>query len=131
MLNTTLTEQEENEKGRDDLHEINLTDFDKQMEKAVRDAEREETETTEEKQYDSIPVMINGTYDYEEGGDELAEITGDFETMQEPFPAKESAPVREEAPGLQEQPAFPKAKAVASTTKDQGSIWRDGNGRKP
>lgn len=88
MLNTTLTEQEENEKGRDDLHEINLTDFDKQMEKAVRDAEREETETPEEKQYDSIPVMINGTYDYEEGGDELSEITGDFETMQEPFPAR-------------------------------------------
>ena len=127
MLNTTLTEQEENEKGRDDLHEINLTDFDKQMEKAVRDAEREETETPEEKQYDSIPVMINGAYDYEEGGDELSEITGDFETMQEPLPAQESAPFREEAPGLQEQPAFPKAKAVASVTKDQGSIWRDGN----
>ena len=80
MLNTTLTDQEENEKGRDDLHEINLTDFDKQMEKAVQDAEREETEASDEEQYDSIPVMINGAYDNEEGGDELSEITGDLET---------------------------------------------------
>lgn len=49
MLNTTLTEKEEISKTRDDIHEINLTDFEEQVEQA--ETEYEET-TYEEAAYE-------------------------------------------------------------------------------
>jgi len=71
MLNTSLTEREKDEKGRDDIHEINLTDFEEQIDQAVIE---ENTEPFSD--YDQI--KIHSAYE-EAGNDELSEITGLYE----------------------------------------------------
>lgn len=71
MLDTSLTERESIEKGRDDIHEINLKDFEEQMDHAVREPEEEE-------QYHFEQIRIHQAYE-DIGKDELSEITGDYE----------------------------------------------------
>lgn len=71
MLDTSLTERESIEKGRDDIHEINLKDFEEQMDHAVREPE-------EEDQYHFEQIRIHQAYE-DIGKDELSEITGDYE----------------------------------------------------
>lgn len=75
MLDTSLTEHGKEEKGRDDIHEINLTDFEEQIDQA--DNEREEIPN----QFDQI--RIHGVYE-EAGNDELSEIVVPYEE-EEPY----------------------------------------------
>ncbi len=119
MLNTSLTGHENDEKGRDDIHEINLTDFDERIDQA-------EIEEEPLKDYDQIPVHS----EYEEtGNDELSEITdvyGKEETdLQEEYqvqhrdhvhrkPAEEMEPSRAQVirPVAKEPESIPKAAPV-------------------
>lgn len=71
MLDTSLTERESIEKGRDDIHEINLTDFEEQVDHAIKEHEEEDT-------YHFDQIKIHHAYE-DTGKDELSEITGDFE----------------------------------------------------
>ncbi len=76
MIDTSLVREEEKKnKVRDDIHEINLQDFDEQMEEAVT-----VTEETPEDTFDFSSVRINRMYQpqNEEIGDDLSEISGDF-----------------------------------------------------
>ncbi len=79
MLNTTLSGiEEEKERSRDDIHEINLTDFEEQIEHA--DLYKEDQEIQVQPEYDMTQIRINSTYlEEEEGNDELSEITGIYE----------------------------------------------------
>ena len=81
MMDTALgVKEEEKVKERDDIHEINLTDFEEQIEQA-----EEETEPADSREmggFDFDNVKINGIYlKEEEGNDELSEIT--FEGWEE------------------------------------------------
>ena len=59
MMDTSLADKKEESRTRDDIHEINLTDFEEQMEHVtVIDSQKEEQAQTD---YDSIP--IHGAYD--------------------------------------------------------------------
>lgn len=86
MLNTSLTDREEEKsKTRDDIHEINLTDFEDQIEQAETVREYEEKEISSE--FDFNKIRINSAYfEEDEGNDELSEITdmfGDEDTAEE------------------------------------------------
>ncbi len=87
MLDTALTgKAEEKSRGRDDLHEINLTDFDEQIELAAENPAQEEMGKSEAFNFDNI--RINSAYLEEagsgtEGDDELSEITDVFASMEE------------------------------------------------
>lgn len=70
MLDTSLAGREKEEKSRDDLHEINLTDFEEQIEH-VEDESEENPNRFEQ-------IRIHGIYE-EEGNDELSEITVPYE----------------------------------------------------
>ncbi len=72
MIDTSLTQrEEERHKTRDDIHEINLTDFEEQMEYAET-----EPEQTKEEKFDFDRIRINSAYiEEDEGHDELSEIT--------------------------------------------------------
>ncbi|MBD5547336.1 MAG: DNA translocase FtsK [Lachnospiraceae bacterium] len=72
MIDTSLTQREEEKhKTRDDIHEINLTDFEEQMEYAENKSEQ-----TREEEFDFDKIRINSAYiEEEEGHDELSEIT--------------------------------------------------------
>lgn len=97
MLNTTLTDrEEERSRERDDLHEINLTDFEEQMEQ-TRLPEQDEGGREEKFRFDDI--RINSAYleEEEEGKDELAEITGILEAMEEDAADAEREPVKRSA----------------------------------
>lgn len=99
MLNTTLSgREEERERSRDDIHEINLTDFEEQIEHA--DLYKEE-ETQVHHEYDMNQIRINSTYlEEEEGNDELSEITGIYdeaepeEILEQPVCVGYGEPVR-------------------------------------
>lgn len=83
MMNTSLTgREEEKERIRDDIHEINLTDFEEQIEQAETDRSFEEPVNTDG--FDSDKIRINSTYLEEDtGNDELSEITDIFEDTEE------------------------------------------------
>ncbi|MCM1126778.1 MAG: DNA translocase FtsK [Lachnospiraceae bacterium] len=70
MIDTSLTEHETTEKSRDDIHEINLTDFEEQVDHAVREPETDDS-------YDFDQIKIHHAYE-DTGRDELSEITGDY-----------------------------------------------------
>ena len=72
MIDTSLTQrEEERHKTRDDIHEINLTDFEEQMEYAET-----EPEQVKEEKFDFDRIRINSAYiEEDEGHDELSEIT--------------------------------------------------------
>ena len=86
MMDTSLADKKEESRTRDDIHEINLTDFEEQMEHVtVIDSQREEQAQTD---YDSIP--IHGAYDeIENSNDELEEITGMYEEDEQEEDEKE------------------------------------------
>ncbi len=77
MVNTSLTDsREEKNKARDDIHEINLTDFEEQMEQAQAE---EENKSANESIFDFDKIRINSAYlEEDEGKDELSEITDMF-----------------------------------------------------
>lgn len=99
MINTSLTDSgEEKSRTRDDIHEINLTDFEEQMEKAEADDAYEEP--VNENGFDFDKIRINSAYlEEDEGNDELSEITdmfNDTEDMQEaeePYASATEEPV--------------------------------------
>lgn len=113
MLDTTLTEREETRyKERDDIHEINLADFEEQIEQV-----KPEEEQRKEEEFDFHQIRINSAYlEDEEGNDELSEITGLYEDEEEaPEPVYEEPPrekerpkayvkERKESPGREEKP---------------------------
>ena len=86
MMDTSLADKKEESRTRDDIHEINLTDFEEQMEHVtVIDSQKEEQAQTD---YDSIP--IHGAYDeIENSNDELEEITGMYEEDEQEEDEKE------------------------------------------
>lgn len=104
MINTSLTDSgEEKSRTRDDIHEINLTDFEEQMEQAEADDAYEEP--VNENGFDFDKIRINSAYlEEDEGNDELSEITdmfNDTEDMQEAEEPYASAP--EEPVGYEER----------------------------
>ena len=93
MMDTFLKEEMPavHNKERDDMHEINLTDFEEQLEHIV-----EEDEVREE----SVLRTGGRYYDYVEeqsGSDALSEISGSFESYEEP----------EDEPVIESQPVVP------------------------
>lgn len=86
MMDTSLADKKEESRTRDDIHEINLTDFEEQMEHVtVIDSQKEEQAQTD---YDSIP--IHGAYDeIENSNDELEGITGMYEEDEQEEDEKE------------------------------------------
>ena len=92
---------EERNRDRDDIHEINLTDFEEQVEETlVPDNEKVED------RFDFDKITINGTHTdsaySEDEPDEIEEITARFQTLEEPDNPKEpagEAPVRREEIG--------------------------------
>ncbi len=93
MMDTTLTEREEvRYKERDDIHEINLTDFEEQIEQ-VKPEEMQE----KEEEFDFHQIRINSAYlEEEEGNDELSEITELYAEEETPEPVYEKTPVENE-----------------------------------
>ncbi len=93
MLDTSLTAREdEDTKVRDDIHEINLTDFEEQMEQAAEEGfEEQEIAAPEDNSFDFHKIRINSVYadEYEDGRDELSEITDLFAGQEEEAPAYE------------------------------------------
>ena len=79
MLNTSLTDKEaEKDRVRDDIHEINLTDFDEQIEHVEPDINEKEISVSHE--YSMDKIRINSAYlEEDEGDDELSEITGIYD----------------------------------------------------
>lgn len=111
MLDTSLTERESIEKGRDDIHEINLTDFEEQIDHVIKEQE-------EDDQYHFDQIKIHHAYE-DTGKDELSEITSDYEEEEPedkyPYEYKsESQPQQQpyQAPVVtyREKPAFEQAK---------------------
>lgn len=108
MLNTTLSgREEEKDRSRDDIHEINLTDFEEQI--AHADLYKEDGEIQIHSEYGMDQIRINSTYlEEDEGKDELSEITGTYEDVEpeeiieppvsmrqeEPVRVKEKEPVK-------------------------------------
>ncbi len=151
MLNTTLSGiEEEKERSRDDIHEINLTDFEEQIEHA--DLYKEDQEIQVQPEYDITQIRINSTYlEEEEGNDELSEITGIYEDAEpeeiigmpvsmehkEPVRVKEKESVKpsgsavEPAPMPQRKPVpkkyiFPPiSKLAKSSNKQSGDSSRE------
>ncbi|MDE7331724.1 MAG: DNA translocase FtsK [Lachnospiraceae bacterium] len=77
MIDTALTEREEEKsRERDDIHEINLTDFEEQIEQN----EPESVAAKEDGDFDFDKIKINSAYltDSDGGNDELSEITDLF-----------------------------------------------------
>ena len=118
MLDTSLTAKEERTKERDDIHEINLTDFEEQMEDAEGQLEEQREDFARENQtvFDLDKIRINSVYteDYEEGNDELAEIT-------ELFASQEDSVYREDT-DVPEQYAGPVQNAVDGGEEKKESI---------
>lgn len=83
MINTSLTDrEEERSKTRDDIHEINLTDFEEQIEQAESVSEYEEP--VNNNGFDLNKIRINSAYlEEDEGNDELSEITDLFDDADE------------------------------------------------
>jgi len=77
MMDTSLTREEEKKsKVRDDIHEINLEDFEEQVEEAIV-----QSDDLPENEFEFESVRMNGMYQsrYDEIGDNLSEISEDFE----------------------------------------------------
>lgn len=91
MLDTSLTERDSFEKGRDDIHEINLTDFEEQVDHAIKEqVDYAVKEPKEEETYSFDQIKIHNAYE-DTGKDELSEITGGYE---EEHTKAEEAPER-------------------------------------
>ncbi len=106
MMDTSLADKKEESRTRDDIHEINLTDFEEQMEHVtVIDSQKEEQAQTD---YDSIP--IHGAYDeIENSNDELEEITGMYEEDEQEEDEKEKEKEKEKeiiSPATSSPPAI-------------------------
>ena len=106
MIDTSLTErEEERSRERDDIHEINLTDFEEQMEESGPGGV--ETEESSHGSFDFDKIKINGAYltDGDEGNDELSEIT-DLYGGGEEFPETvyaETDYIRQEDTGTEQE----------------------------
>lgn len=99
MLNTSLTDpMEERSRGRDDMHEINLTDFEEQMDQA-EEIEDGLDNSNDNNGFDSVytdHAYNSGYNDEDDGNDELFEIT-DFQEQTETIPivsSKSAMPIK-------------------------------------
>ncbi len=119
MLDTSLTAKEEWTKERDDIHEINLTDFEDQMEEA------EEQTTGENPAFDFDKIRINSAYseEYENGNDELAEIT-DLFASQESEDMSEYTPADMSVQGTMQNTADIREGELAGTAKERPAVAR-------
>ena len=97
MIDTTLTEdKEERHRTRDDIHEINLTDFEEQIEQV-----KEEPGQIQQEEFDFDKIRINSAYlEEEEGNDELSEITSLYADNEE-------TELLEELPGGVQEDSIP------------------------
>ncbi len=90
MIDTSLTAKEEWTRERDDIHEINLTDFEEQMEEVTgrTPEENEESALDNQSTFQFDKIRINGAYteEYEDGYDELSEITELFASQEDKGP---------------------------------------------
>ena len=123
MLDTSLTERAEEPKVRDDIHEINLTDFEEQIEHAMV----KNTEEPKQEEFDFDSIRINGVYE-EAGNDELEEITGFYEE-EEDYRDEADMVIEPEPVIVQAQPvksAYRETENKETATSGSGSIWRDG-----
>lgn len=95
MLDTSLTEKKEESRTRDDIHEINLTDFEEQVEHTAVVDDMEEI-SWKEPDYGQLPG--NDAYAEEEtGNDELEEITGIYDDEDREEELREVIKTRQES----------------------------------
>ena len=115
MLDTSLTERESIEKGRDDIHEINLTDFEEQIDQAVKEQE-------EDDQYHFDQIKIHHAYE-DTGKDELSEITSDYEEEEPedeyPYEYKSESQPQQQPPQQQQQQQQHLHQAPAATYREK------------
>ena len=89
MMDTSLTDHESqhHDKERDDMHEINLTDFEEKVEHAVPESE------AGDENYNFDNIRIHGVFrdeeaetgEQEEDSDAMSEITGMFDEEEDPY----------------------------------------------
>lgn len=140
MLDTSLTAEEHHkDKARDDMHEINLQDFEEKVDHAEPDTE------TEENTFDFNSIRINGVYgnapeeeiqeepveepeEEEFTSDAMSEITGVFEEEEEQpetyiEPHKPTAAVKPDAAAVKpEAPVKASAETVRSSSGAVGTV---------
>ena len=106
MLNTTLEDKEvqHHDKERDDMHEINLTDFEEKIEQAVPETEIEEQEPDE--------------------SDDMSELTGMFRDEEEAYIEPISSSESDEVPPFENEikPVTERKKPVASVRSSSGAV---------
>ena len=119
MMDTSLTAREETvqTKERDDIHEINLEDFEEQVEHPVDEP------IVEEEVFDFGSIRINSAYQEElelERSDDLSEITFDEEEEEAKPSAYVKRPAGSQMPGegIAQQPAQ-KAKEEGAAAQQQ------------
>lgn len=92
MIDTSLVKEEvHKEKNRDDIHEINLQDFDERIEHPVPAGEPVSEEELSEDEFDFEKIRIGSVYgnDAEPTSDDMSEITGIFDEPEEEFSGNE------------------------------------------
>lgn len=120
MIDTSLTKEEiHRDKGRDDMHEINLQDFDEKVEHMLPVSEREEEEAFDFGQTKG-DAYIN-EMEEDTGSDEMLEITGIFEEEDIQQDTWERTKAYEEPP-RQEQPASSKAGETETRRSSSGAV---------
>lgn len=92
MIDTSLVKEEvHKEKNRDDIHEINLQDFDERIEHPVPAGEPVSEEGLPEDEFDFERIRLGSVYgnDEETTSDDMSEITGVFDEPEEKFSENE------------------------------------------
>lgn len=86
MIDTSLAKEEvHKEKNRDDIHEINLQDFDERIEHPVSAGDSVSEEDTAGDEFDFERIRLGSVYgdDAEQTSDDISEITGIFNNPEE------------------------------------------------
>ncbi len=122
MIDTALSRQEERrEKGRDDIHEINLEEpgYSGEMEPKEEPAAFPDADIPEpEEEFDFDKIRINSVYgsDADTSSDAMSEITGVFEEEEAPQEAQEEAAAFDEIPRQEED-----LQAQAASREEKGT----------
>lgn len=130
MIDTSLTEREEEKyKTRDDIHEINLTDFEEQIEQVSIQSDQR-TEGTGFDKVRGSSVYLEGN----EGHDELSEITCLYDETDEREPSYEEPAYVEEVyeEPVYEEPVRERVKPTVEGAKEQGqNLQKDVSVKEP
>ena len=128
MMDTSLTDHESqhHDKERDDMHEINLTDFEEKVEHAVPESE------AGDENYNFDNIRIHGVFrdeeaetgEQEEDSDDMSEITGMFDEEEDPYiePASSMETNVIRTSGTVIKPVAEQKKPAASVRSSSGAV---------